>query len=108
MCTEGALTLKEERNKKKSIFCLSTYREAHAKSHGEPPPFSCTSFPTLPLLPSEPILSQNESEIKTNLPWPETNHVSRVYNIAAILWLQLMVHVMVSHDKRVVLLHYYY
>jgi hypothetical protein len=27
---------------------------------------------------------------------PETNHVSRVYNVAAILWLQFMVQVMLS------------
>ena len=25
---------------------------------------------------------------------PDTNYVSRVYNVAAILWLQFMVHVM--------------
>jgi hypothetical protein len=71
VCTEGAVTVKEERNggKKNPIFfCLSTYREAHAKSHGEPPPFSCTSFPTLPLLRSKPILSQNESEMKPFCP----------------------------------------
>jgi hypothetical protein len=40
---------------------------------------------------------------------PETNHAFKVYDGAAIMWLQFMVHVMVySYDKRFVLLHQYF
>jgi len=33
----------------------------------------------------------------------KTNHVSRVHNVAAILWLQFMVHVMLFPIKRLAL-----
>ena len=71
MCKEGALTLRAELHKttpSPHFFYRNTYREAHAKSYSEPPSLWCTLFPTLPLLPSELILSHNESEIKLFCP----------------------------------------
>jgi len=38
---------------------------------------------------------------------PETNYVSGVYNVAAILWLQFMVHVMLLLMLNVLLLWYF-
>ena len=36
---------------------------------------------------------------------PETNHVSRVYSVAAILWLRFLVHVMLCPMLNVLYVH---